>query len=154
MYRGFSRLVVDTDIIIYDLNGLASAKAFFDSLRELLLGQEPLDLYVSVVSLAELLASPDLTEAEQATIRRKLTPFRVVPVEVPIGLRAASIRRGHKRAGRNIKLPDALIAATALQLGAAVVTNNMAHFAAVEELPLINPIDEAEVAELNRRLLT
>ena len=60
-----------------------------------------------------------------------LAPFRELPVNREIADRAGRIRRE-----TGIRLPDALIAATALEAGLGLVTRNNKDFATVRSLRL------------------
>ena len=71
----------------------------------------------------------------------------VVEVSRRIGAIAGEIRSYfHQAFGRKIKLPDALIAATAISLNATLVSNNDKDFVEVLArygIPYINPIKES-----------
>lgn len=58
----------------------------------------------------------------------------VIELEQPIKLQAAELRKVHR-----IKLPDAIIAATALVHGFKLITRNIADFKNIPNLELINP---------------
>lgn len=86
-------------------------------------------LHVSVVTRAELVAGNSGTD----TITALLAPFREIGVDRAVAERAGRIRR---EAG--VRLPDALIAATALERGLALVTRNRADFATIRQLRFRN----------------
>jgi predicted nucleic acid-binding protein len=76
------------------------------------------DLAIPVTAFAEALARP-YRQSSQAgrRVERKLTEIgQVVPTSIEVGRRAAQLR-----AVRPIKLPDALIVATGLELNAAAI---------------------------------
>jgi predicted nucleic acid-binding protein len=108
-------LLVDTDIFIDHLRGAVELKP----------GQHR--LHYSVVTRAELLAGTSATEEAG----RLLAPFRELPVNREVAERAGQIRR---QCG--IRLPDALIAATALHNGLALTTRNRKNFETVRGLRL------------------
>jgi predicted nucleic acid-binding protein len=61
----------------------------------------------------------------------------VIELEQPIKLKTADIRKNHK-----IKLPDAIIASTALVYDFILITRNTKDFKDIEGLELINPFDQ------------
>lgn len=102
----------DTCILIDYLNGVAAAK------KEL--GRYERHA-ISIVTWMEVMcgATPDLT----ATTRSYLSGFDVLPIDEGIAERAVGVRRE-----RRLKLPDAIILATALQTGLTLVTRNSKDF--------------------------
>lgn len=71
----------------------------------------------SAVTRMELLGYPDITKDEDALIRQRLTLFTYFAISTPIEDKAIELRRS-----RRVKLPDALIAATALCHGLHLLT--------------------------------
>ncbi|HEX2721655.1 MAG TPA: type II toxin-antitoxin system VapC family toxin [Gemmatimonadaceae bacterium] len=105
--------VVDTNILIDYLNGSDDAR------REL----EAFDaIYISLVSWMEVLVGAAEGE-EEVEIREFLRRFSVHPVDEGIAERAVEIRRRNR-----IRLPDAIIWATAQHLGLLLVTRNSRDF--------------------------
>ncbi|PZF86237.1 VapC toxin family PIN domain ribonuclease [Jiangella anatolica] len=100
-------VLVDTDIFIDHLRGAV----------ELVPGKHR--LHYSVVTRAELFAGTSATDA----VSLLLSPFREVLVTREVAERAGRIRREC-----GIRLPDALIAATALEQGLSVATRNRGDF--------------------------
>lgn len=84
-------------------------------------------MHYSVVTRAELFAGNPATKL----CSRLLAPFREVDVDRAIAERAGRIARGS-----GTRLPDALIAATALERGLSVVTRNRKHFEAIRGIRL------------------
>jgi predicted nucleic acid-binding protein len=108
-------LLVDTDIFIDHLRGAAEIKP----------GRHR--LHYSVITRAELFAGNTAT----ALTTRLLAPFREVPVDRAIAERAGRVARES-----GIRLPDALIAATALERGLQLSTRNTSDFEKVRGLRL------------------
>ena len=108
-------LLVDTDIFIDHLRGAA----------ELLPRSHR--LHYSVVTRAELFAGSSATEI----VTQLLVPFRELAVDRTIAERAGQLRRH-----TGLRLPDALIAATALEHGLALVSRNTRDFAKAPGLRL------------------
>ncbi len=108
-------LLVDTDVFVDHLRG---AREFRPRRHR---------VHYSVVSRAELFAGNSATDL----CGRLLAPFREIEVDRAIAERAGRIVR---EAGA--RLPDALIAATALERGLSVVTRNRRHFEPIRGLRL------------------
>lgn len=99
--------VLDTNIILYFLGGRL-AEPF------------PSGAYaISVISELELLAYPGLISSEEQHIRDFLSDVPVTDLTQSVRHHAVSLR---KRFG--LKLPDAIVAATALALEATLLTND------------------------------
>ena len=106
-------VLVDTDIFIDHLRGAVQMKA----------GRRRLSY--SVITRAEL--SAGVTGTDLAA--RVLAPFREISVDRAIAERAGRIRRES-----GLRMPDALIAATALERKLSLVTRNKKHFDQVRGL--------------------
>jgi predicted nucleic acid-binding protein len=74
---------------------------------------------VSFVTKLEVLSSPNLSADEESAIRRFLSRIPILPTNELIEEEVIKIRRS-----TNLKLPDAIIAATAIAIGAEVVTTD------------------------------
>jgi len=108
-------LLVDTDVFIDHLRG---AHEFHPKQHR---------VHYSVVTRAELFAGNSATDL----CSRLLAPFREVDVDRAIAERAGRIARES-----GTRLPDALIAATALERGLSVVTRNRKHFEPIRGIRL------------------
>jgi predicted nucleic acid-binding protein len=86
--------------------------------------------YISRISAVEFAAGFD----SAAHAARYLAPFTVLAVDDRIWDSATGIFRDLRRAGLRIGLPDTLIAATALDYGLPLVTDNAEHFKRVRGL--------------------
>jgi predicted nucleic acid-binding protein len=79
------------------------------------------DLYISVITRIEVLSYPKQTTESEAEAGAFLDTLTVVPLIEEVEKTAISIRRfGSPR----LKLPDAVIAATAIALNGVLVTND------------------------------
>jgi predicted nucleic acid-binding protein len=105
--------VVDTNILIDYLNGSLKAKRELEAFET---------IYISLVSWMEILVGAAEGEEESA-IREFLRRFRIHPVDEGVAERAVALRCANK-----IRLPDAIIWATAQQLGILLVTRNTRDF--------------------------
>jgi predicted nucleic acid-binding protein len=108
-------VLVDTDIFVDHLRGVKELKA----------GRNR--LHYSVITRAELFAGSSASDA----VARLLGPLREVVVDRAIAERAGRVRRE-----TGIRLPDALIAATALERKLQVATRDARHFGQVRGLRL------------------
>jgi predicted nucleic acid-binding protein len=75
--------------------------------------------YLSSISRMELLSFPEITEDEENRITAFLSKREIIPIDAAIERFAIAFRR---KTGR--KLPDSIIAATAIILGATLVTSD------------------------------
>ncbi|MCI5139070.1 MAG: type II toxin-antitoxin system VapC family toxin, partial [Candidatus Electrothrix sp. AR1] len=105
-----NRLVLDTNIVLGFLAGRTDTTSYLN-------GQQGADLYVSTVTRMELLSFPTITPEEEQAVNEFLDFVNVMPLDDRIEDIAIHLRR----AARN-RLPDAIIAATAIRLDATLVT--------------------------------
>lgn len=108
-------VLVDTDVFIDHLRGAAEIK----SRRH--------RLHYSVITRAELFAGNTGTDL----VTQLLAPFREISVDRAISERAGRIRRE-----TGLRLPDALIAATAIEHRLGLASRNARDFGAVNGLRL------------------
>jgi predicted nucleic acid-binding protein len=87
---------------------------------------------ISVITRIEVLGYPQ-TDDQFQQAARLLAYFDEIPLYEPIVQRTITLRQQSR-----IRLPDALIAATALYLGVPLVTRNTYDFRAIEELIILN----------------
>ena len=107
------KAVIDSDILIDFLQGIPAAK------KELGLYS---DRCISLISWMEVMSGADTVE-EERQCRGFLMQFRVVAIRPEIAEQAVLLRRTH-----HLKLPDAIIWATAQQEGYILVTRNTKDF--------------------------
>ncbi|MEA3361096.1 MAG: type II toxin-antitoxin system VapC family toxin [Thermodesulfobacteriota bacterium] len=112
--NGKTNYLVDTNIIIYYLNGDEIA---IDWLRE-----HKDRLSISIIASLEVLSHP-FTEQEDEIVRHFLEAFRLFDLDQSIFEKTIQLRRTHK-----IKLPDSIIAATASCHNLTLVTRNVSDF--------------------------
>jgi predicted nucleic acid-binding protein len=125
------KYLYDTNIFI---DYLAEESAVLPIFSEAFLSQH--EVIISSIVRIELLSFPELSNEEEAVIADLLMQFERVPLLPQIEDRTIQLRRHHR-----LKLPDALIAATALHCSACVMTRNVDDFKRVPELTLCNPFD-------------
>jgi predicted nucleic acid-binding protein len=89
---------------------------------------------LSIVTRIESLGFHQLAADEEAQIRESIALLAELPLDEDIAERAITLRQK-----KRMKLGDAIIAATALEYGLALVTRNTTDFDHIGELKLINP---------------
>jgi len=126
------KYIWDTNIAIYYLQQQLpeTAELFIDkSLKN--------DLpFISAMTEIELLCWKNLTEQQTAIINKFIAGCTVIDLENSVKLQTVGIRKIHK-----IKLPDAIIAASALVYDLTLLTRNLKDFKDIENLKLFNPWD-------------
>ena len=120
-------MLVDTDVLVWFLCGNRKAAKLIDGLE----GRQ-----VSVITHMELLQGAR-DRADLRTIKSFLadTGFEIVPLSENIGHRASIyVEEYGLKAG--MRVADALIAATAVELGSDLCTGDTKHYKAIHELGL------------------
>jgi predicted nucleic acid-binding protein len=105
--------VFDTNILIDYLAGIPQAKAELDRFPA---------SCISTITWIEVMAGAR-DEAEEDTLRQFLRRFRTIPVDNEVAEQSFRLRRQHR-----VKLPDAIIWATAHRQGTLLVTRNTKDF--------------------------
>ena len=114
------RLLLDSTVIIDALRGRPAATRLI-GLRKA--GTEP---WVCVISVEEIWRG--LRTEEEGIAHRLFKGLRLAPLGVAEGIRAGGWRREFASRGVTIHQADCLIAASAVGIGAAVATANVADF--------------------------
>ena len=107
------------------------------AIRANLQGFSPEDLFISIVTEAELLVGARDTQ-DLRLIQRDVKLLRILPLEPAIGALAIELLTAHTLSQR-LKLADALIAATALHHRLPLFTLNRKDFRYIAGLPLHEP---------------
>lgn len=103
-----SLIVLDTNIALYHLGGRLTVSM-------------PNGLYhVSIITEMELLSYPNLSQTEEQQVRNFLAQLLIVGIDDSIKDMAIALRKQHR-----LKLPDAIIAATAQSLDALLLTSDL-----------------------------
>jgi predicted nucleic acid-binding protein len=108
------RFILDSNILISTLNRQLNLEAFFDGLPDC-------EVYINLVTEIEVLAKPGMNEKEEAEVRALLDCFLWAEIDKPTRNEAVRIRRAKDK---SLRLPDALIAASAVTLKATVLSND------------------------------
>jgi len=106
------RALLDTNILIDYLNGIDTAREEIERYRA------PL---ISLVSWMEVMVGA--TPEEEPVVRAFLQQFELVPVDASVAELAVRIRREHR-----MRLPDAIVWASAQVRSALLVTRNTKDF--------------------------
>ncbi len=106
--------LIDSVILIDHLNGISKATAF-------VLGLDPLQTAISVITRAEILSGLD--EQGQVSVRPLLDHYQLLIIDKPIADLAAQLRREY-----GWKLPDAFQAALAQHHKIKLTTRNTKDF--------------------------
>ena len=122
--------LLDTNIIIYYLQQQLPASAA-NYLDEVFRTSMPA---ISVITEMELLCWKSATEADVALLRQFIEDVTVISLTESVKQRAIEVRKAS-----GIKLPDAIIAASALSQHLILVSRNEKDFNKVPELTVINP---------------
>ena len=78
---------------------------------------------VSVITEMELLAWPSLTTEDEEKVREFLSQLVICELTLPIRARAVQLRREQR-----LRLPDAIVCATAIEFGVELWTNDASMF--------------------------
>ena len=117
--------LIDTNIIIY----LAQEKLKIDDFAK-----DTDDLYISSITYMEALGFPFQDRDEEDKITQFCDVFKRFYLTEEIEMQTIAIRKSTK-----IKLPDAIIAATAIIYNLTLVTRNSDDFKNIPKLKIINP---------------
>lgn len=124
------KYLFDSNILIYHLNGVLNEKGT-EILEEGLIGEGA----YSIISKIELLGFQQ-SQFSETKARELLNYLIEIPLNSEIAEQTIQIRKAHK-----IKLPDAIIAATALISRIKLVTRNSSDFSKISGLVLVNPFE-------------
>ena len=116
-----NNIILDTNIVLYLLHG---DEVLVEYLQDK-------TFYLSLVNEMELLGFKDITEDEEIVIKFFLDDCSVVDINQGIKDIAIKLRKTY-----SIKLPDAIVAATAIFLGIPLISADK-HFDKISELTFI-----------------
>ena len=122
--------VIDSNILIDAMNGIVDAVAFLEE-------QQVTEMQISIVSAMELIAGcrnkTEMTELQRFFQRCTFLPITAAVSHVAFQL-MESFYLSH-----GLVLPDALIAATALEHDLMLYTRNIRHFRMIPQLKVSQP---------------
>ena len=120
------KYLIDTNIIIYLTQGKLKISDF---------AKKDDDFYISSITYIETLGYPFSNQDEENEITKFCQMFERIFLTKEIEQQTIHIRKTSK-----IKLPDAIIAATAIVFGLTLVTHNMDDFKNIHKLNILNPL--------------
>lgn len=91
------------------------------------------EVAISVINQIEMLGFSPANPADLLPFEELVATLKVLPLDDGVVMETVVLRKTHK-----IKLPDAIIAATALVHGLSLITRNEADFKKIPNLSLIN----------------
>ncbi len=99
---------------------------------------------LSIIVRIELLSYGEASSQELAGVHALMSKAaHILPLDEPVVLETIRLRKLYKR-----KLPDAIIAATALVHGLTIVTRNVADFRSIPGLAVLDPHDTSSLPTL------
>ncbi len=123
------RYLLDTNIVIHYLNATLPVKGM--QLLNSIVDDEPM---VSVVTKMETLGFNFTVPSEQTAMEIFINGCNVLDLNSDIVNKTIELRKTIKT-----KLPDAIIAATAITFGLTLITNNAKDFKNINGLTIIDP---------------
>ena len=114
------RFLIDTDVIIDHLRGKEKARSYLRQIKS-----EHSNVLYSVITKAELYSGVQPKEEEKMT--RLLNSMEEIRVDGEIAIAAGRYRKSFF-SSHGLLLPDALIASSAKNVGAILVTLNKKHY--------------------------
>jgi predicted nucleic acid-binding protein len=104
--------ILDSNIIMLHLNKKLDLDVFFTALPSA-------EKCISIVTFIEVLAKPGMTAEDETKARAFLADYTIIDINPTIRETAIMIRRIRK-----LRLPDSIIAATAVSLNALMLSND------------------------------
>jgi predicted nucleic acid-binding protein len=124
------RWLLDSNVLIDAMLGLPHGRRVLREARD----RPDVSVAFSAITRIEVLGFPKLDKQEEAAIRTLLGEFEEVPISNAVVEQTILIRKSVR-----IKIPDALIAASAQVSQAIVVTRNTGDFQRVPGLTVVHP---------------
>jgi predicted nucleic acid-binding protein len=121
------KFLVDTNILIY-----AQMKTIPAAGLKFLADVINVDFTVSFISYIEFLGYKDATQSSEEFIKLA----SLIEINKAIIDQCIELRKAHR-----IQLPDAIIAATAIEYGRTLITRNVGDFKNIDKIKLMNPFD-------------
>jgi predicted nucleic acid-binding protein len=123
--------LIDSDVLIDAARGYLEARAFLNGQNRAFRVQ------ISTISAMELIVGCR-NKIELSQTKRFLDPVRILPVDPNISDTAYSLIQTFTLS-HGLMIPDALIAATAIENGLTLMTKNTRHFQMIPKLEVVRP---------------
>ena len=117
--------LLDSNIIIYLSKGVLESAEF----------EQYESIAVSIITYMEVLGYRFHSPGEESIIRKMLEMMEIIPISMEIADITIELRKTMK-----LKLPDAIILATAKKSGAVLYTANDKDFILFDEIEIVNPL--------------
>ena len=125
----------DTNIVIYYLQ--QQFPPFAESFMDVVcMKHQPA---ISVITELELLCWKSATKEDLKTLNKFISTIKVFELDKDIKLKVIEVRKRYK-----LKLPDAIIASTALVYKLTLLTRDVNDFKNIKNLELLNPFEECQ----------
>lgn len=128
-----AKYLLDTGLVLRHLRGHRRSVQFLRSLGAL--GR------LSIATVTRLEVYAGMRSTERNATQKLLSGMATYDMDREIADRAGDLIAASRSAGKTLSVPDAIIAATAIQHNLSLVTLNKAHFAHLSGLSL-HPLDE------------
>lgn len=115
-----NKYLLDTNIVLYIISGDKTIATYLSFQ----------DLYLSIISEIELFGFHKLTQKEEKDLKSFLAGFRLVQLDDVVKNEAIALRKKY-----NLKLPDCIVAATAITWNLTLITADKP-FRQINNLPL------------------
>ncbi len=123
----------DTNIVIYYLQQQFSPEA--EKLVDKFISES--DVAISSITEIELLCWKTESEKDKNILQEFILDSFIFELDQAIKIKTAEIRKIY-----NVKLPDAIIAATAIVYNLELISRNEKDFKKIEKLKVINPFNQ------------
>lgn len=120
-----NKFIFDSNIIIYLSKGILNARKFTRA--------EDVP-YISVITYIEVMGYHFMKKEEESFIKKFCQEAYIIPLDDQIVNKVIALRQKKK-----IKIPDAIIAATAIENNLQLITRNTDDFKDIPNLKLLNP---------------
>lgn len=127
------KYLIDTNIAIYFLDAQLTPAGMIYLVKALNAG----DCYISVISKMELLGWTFKSPTDEQKAKDFVDELNVISLTDTIADKTIEIRKSRPKT----KLPDAIIAATALVNDMVLITRNTPDFIGVRDLETVNPFE-------------
>jgi hypothetical protein len=124
--------LIDTDVLIDYLHKIEIAEKFLESIRD-----NEDDLIISIITKMELIQGCR-NKREMFVILDILEEFQLIHVTEQISWKAEELMENYTMS-HGLLIPDAIIAATAINMDLVLYSRNVRHFSIIDGLKLLKP---------------